>query len=219
MTDLREKLKMTIASLDEIDAAYGKSKLASKLGCKASELTNRSMDIAPDKIGRVIGKSGATIKQVEAEQKVILDVNSVSGVIHFTGSEAAVELAMMEVEKICKAIDVDMNVSTELVSHFTNKVCMILCYCVLLVSIRFTNGDMLTNISILTRWQTFEHSIPTFKLKQIVRRVSSLSVVPQTLSKPVKKSCFTFPYDRKREFSCQTRHHTSWGSLVQRLID
>ena len=132
---MRETLKMTIASLDEIDAAYGKAKLASRLGCKASELVYRSMDVSSEKIGRVIGKSGATIKQVEADQKVILDVNSVSGAIYFTGSEAAVESAMMAVEKICMAIDVDVTVPAELVSYFTNKVCNIVrnAVCVLCV--------------------------------------------------------------------------------------
>jgi polyribonucleotide nucleotidyltransferase len=123
LTDLREKLKTTIASVDELDAAYGKARLASKLGCNASDLKYQSMDVSSEKIGRVIGKNGATIKQVEAERKVVLDVNSVSGTIHFTGSEAAIQLAMADIEKICKAVDVDVKVPEEVVAYFTTKVC------------------------------------------------------------------------------------------------
>jgi polyribonucleotide nucleotidyltransferase len=128
LTDSRESLKTTIASVEEIDAAYGKAKLASKLGCKASELTYQSMDVSAEKVGRVIGKNGATIKQVEAERKVVLDVNSISGTIHFTGSETAVKLAMADIETICKAVDVDVKVPDEVVSYFTTKVCVIVGY-------------------------------------------------------------------------------------------
>jgi polyribonucleotide nucleotidyltransferase len=86
------------------------------------------MDVSAEKVGRVIGKNGATIKQVEAERKVVLDVSSISGTIHFTGSETAVKLAMADIETICKAVDVDVKVPDEVVSYFTTKVCVIVGY-------------------------------------------------------------------------------------------
>lgn len=115
-------LKTTTTAIDELEAALSKVKLATKLGCNASELTHRSIDVSTDKIGRVIGKNGSTIKQLESEQKVAMDVDSVAGKIHLTGTEAAIALAITEIEKICTAIDVDVKVPIDLLSYFTTKV-------------------------------------------------------------------------------------------------
>jgi transcription antitermination factor NusA-like protein len=78
-------LKTTTTAIDELEAALSKVKLAAKLGCNASELTHRSIDVSTDMIGRVIGKNGSTIKQLELQQKVAMDVDSVAGKIHLTG--------------------------------------------------------------------------------------------------------------------------------------
>ena len=82
----------------------------------------RSIDVSSEKIGRVIGKNGANIKQLETQHKVVMDVNSVNGKIHLTGSTQAVESAILDIEKICMAVDVDVTVPTELMTYLTSKV-------------------------------------------------------------------------------------------------
>jgi rRNA processing protein Krr1/Pno1 len=122
LNDLRNKFKTTIAAIDELEAAWSKVKLANKLGCSASELTYKSVDVSAEKIGRVIGKNGATIKQLESEHRVVLNVDSVAGKIQLTGSDMAVGIAILEIEKICSAIDVDVSVATDLLTFLTTKV-------------------------------------------------------------------------------------------------
>lgn len=124
-------IKTTSTALDEIEAALGKVKLASRLGCTAAELKKIVIDINPDKIGRVIGKNGSTINQLETNQRVVMDVDSVKGKIHLTGAEASLQNAIFEINKICTAVDVDVQVPMDLLFYFTTKVCI----CVIVIAI------------------------------------------------------------------------------------
>jgi predicted RNA-binding protein YlqC (UPF0109 family) len=122
LSELRDKFKTTIAAIDELEAAFKKVKLAEKLGCSPSELTDKFIEVSSEKLGRVIGKNGATIKQLESEHRVVVNVDSVAGKIQLTGSDMAVGIAVLEIEKICSAIDVDISVATDLLTFLTTKV-------------------------------------------------------------------------------------------------
>jgi polyribonucleotide nucleotidyltransferase len=122
LADLREALRTTSTAIDELEAALRKVKLASKLGCTASELKRLTVNVPPDKIGRVIGKQGVTIKQIESKSKVTMDVDSISGKIHLTGSEAQLNIAIAEIDKIVMAIDEDVVVSSHVYQYLANKV-------------------------------------------------------------------------------------------------
>jgi predicted RNA-binding protein YlqC (UPF0109 family) len=122
LTDLREALKLTGTAIDELEAALGKVKLATKLQCTASELQTLSVDIPADKIGRVIGKNGSTIKQIESLANVAMDVDSVACKIHLTGSAARLAIAISEIDKISLAQDTIVPVPNDVLVYFTTKV-------------------------------------------------------------------------------------------------
>lgn len=123
MADLREALKTTITAIEELEAALFKVNLAAKLGCSATELQKITFGVASDKIGRVIGKNGSTIKELEQRLLVSIEVDSLSGKIHLTGSEHNLSQAMNDITKITMTIDDDVKVPKDLLNYFTNKVC------------------------------------------------------------------------------------------------
>jgi len=121
LTDLRESSKVTSTAILELEAALNKCTLATKLGCTPAELQTVSVDIRSDKIGRVIGKNGATIAQLEATAMVVMDVDSAACKIHLTGSPARLAIAIGELDKISLAQDVSLPVSSELITYLTTK--------------------------------------------------------------------------------------------------
>ena len=109
--------------MDELEQALQKVRLAAKLGCSAVDLTSMSVECHADKMGRVIGKHGATIKAIEQQCHVVMDVDSVAGKIHLTGSPSALANAAAEIEKINMAVDVDVAMSKHVLGYLTTKVC------------------------------------------------------------------------------------------------
>lgn len=121
---LRESLKTTITAMDELEHALQKVRLAAKLGCTVADLTNVSIDCQAEKMGRVIGKHGATIKAIEKQCLVVMDVDSVAAKIHLTGPTMAIEAAIQEIDKIVQSVDEDVGMDKHVLGYLTTKVCL-----------------------------------------------------------------------------------------------
>mmetsp|Transcript_19497 Transcript_19497/g.28900 ORF Transcript_19497/g.28900 Transcript_19497/m.28900 type:complete len:1296 (-) Transcript_19497:52-3939(-) len=121
LTDLKEALKTTITAIEELESALFKVSLAAKLGCSATELKKFTIEVDNEKIGRVIGKSGSTIKQLEQRLLVHIDVDSESGQINLTGSEHNLARAMADINKITMAIDDEVKMPKDVINYFTTK--------------------------------------------------------------------------------------------------
>lgn len=122
ITDLRQDLKTTITAIEELDSALQKILLAKKLGCAVTDLTHQTIECQSDKIGRVIGKQGATIKLLEEQCHVVMDVDSVAAKIKLTGSANAIAAAMTEIQNIILSVDVDVAMDKHVLGYLTSKV-------------------------------------------------------------------------------------------------
>ena len=151
-----------VVELDEIESTIQKVNLATKLHCAPSDLTTHTMECQSDKIGRVIGRQGATIKMLEQQYHVSMDVDSVAAKIHLTGSADAITAAVVEIENIINSVDVDVTMEKHVLGYLTSKVCVVNRFsCVSLV----TNGTMFfltthTLFSASMPWPTFVRHIP-----------------------------------------------------------
>ncbi len=96
--------------------------LAKRLGCSVSDLINREVDCPVEKLGRVIGKHGATIKAIEDKVGVHIDVDKIHGKIHVRGNESAAEEAVKELENLTLAVDEEIEVSAELITYLLTQV-------------------------------------------------------------------------------------------------
>lgn len=108
--------------IDEVEGTLSRVRLAQKLGCDPTELTQESVDCPAEKIGRVIGKGGSSIKQIEEKAKVTMDVDSVASKIHLTGTQEAIQYAMAEIDRITMAVDEELHIPKILLHYLTTKV-------------------------------------------------------------------------------------------------
>jgi polyribonucleotide nucleotidyltransferase len=95
--------------------------LANKLGCKVAELTTVQVDCPKDKIGMVIGKNGAMIKQIQDLTNATIDVRKDDDKIEITGNTFAVAAAVAEIDKIALAVEEEVTVSSEFVNYLTSR--------------------------------------------------------------------------------------------------
>eukprot|EP00542_Grammatophora_oceanica_P019577 CAMPEP_0194038232 /NCGR_PEP_ID=MMETSP0009_2-20130614/10484_1 /TAXON_ID=210454 /ORGANISM="Grammatophora oceanica, Strain CCMP 410" /LENGTH=1201 /DNA_ID=CAMNT_0038680669 /DNA_START=46 /DNA_END=3651 /DNA_ORIENTATION=- len=120
--DTWDSVKANNATIDELESVLSKVRLANKLGCKPAELQNISMDCPSDKVGRIIGRGGATIKQIETKCKVSMNVDNVMSKIHLTGTEAGMACAISEIDKIVLAVDEEVTDAPEdLLTYLTTR--------------------------------------------------------------------------------------------------
>ena len=93
------------------------------MGCAVADLTHQTIECQSDKIGKVIGKQGATIKLLEEQCHVVMDVDSVAAKIKLTGSSDAIAVAITEIQNIILSVDVDVAMEKHVLGYFTAKVC------------------------------------------------------------------------------------------------
>ena len=118
----RDALKKTSLAIDELEKAIAKVRMAKKLGCAPAELMVVSVDCPAKKIGLIIGRNGANIKMIEEKSHVSMDVDSVKSKIHLTGSHAAIQAAIVAIDRVVKSIDEEVHVSDDLITYMTSKV-------------------------------------------------------------------------------------------------
>lgn len=95
--------------------------MANKLGCKVTELTTVQVDCPKDKIGKVIGKNGAMVKQIQDLTKAAIDVRKEDEKIEITGNALAVAAAVAEIDKITLAVGEEFTVSNEFINYLTAR--------------------------------------------------------------------------------------------------
>lgn len=122
INELRDSLSLIIASIDELNPVLAKVELAEKLNCAAGDLRTEKIQFPKEKAGHVIGKSGSNVKQIMERTNTTIDVDSDKGEIEITGSPSSIELAMKEICRITRAIEVQVPVSPAIVEYFTTRV-------------------------------------------------------------------------------------------------
>ena len=120
---LSKELKEKDATLDELYLGSRKLKLAEKIGCMASEITETRFSVPAEKLSQIIGKSGTTLQRIQDECKVAIDTKETkTSNIRITGTEASIALAITAVLTIVSAITEEFTVADEkLVCLFLDK--------------------------------------------------------------------------------------------------
>ena len=122
VNELYDGSRLTYACIAEIEAALSKVKLANKLGCKVAELITVQADCPKDKIGKVIGKNGAMIRQIQDLTNAIIDIRKDDDdKIGITGDAIAIAAAVAEIDRIAYTIEEEFTVSSDFVSYLTAR--------------------------------------------------------------------------------------------------
>ncbi len=99
-----------------------KVELADRLGCTANDLKFHKVNCPVDKVGQVIGKGGSNIKKLETKTGCFVDLDKVKNEIHLQGNEDSIKKAILDIENITLAIEVEMKLSEAVCAFLMNKV-------------------------------------------------------------------------------------------------
>lgn len=119
---LRTELTNYKAQVAELEAALSKVELADRLGCTANDLKSHKINCPVDKVGQVIGKGGSNIKKLETKTGCLIDLDKVKNEIHLQGNEDSIKKAILEIENITLAIEVEVKLSEAVCAFLMNKV-------------------------------------------------------------------------------------------------
>jgi len=120
-----DKLRKAVQSLTnrivDLEKQATKARLAKKLGCNVSELDKKELECPSDKMGRVIGKGGAMMKQIEEKANVSLDVDPEKNLIVISGNPLSFPVAEAEISKIIQAAEESVDVPNHLILYLTTS--------------------------------------------------------------------------------------------------
>jgi rRNA processing protein Krr1/Pno1 len=110
-------------SSDEIYSALSKVRLAQKLDCTTQDLTTQTIDCPRNKLGVIIGKNGTNVAKIQSSCKVVIDVDKSTETVVITGTEASIQRAIDEIDKIKRIEDVEIEFkgNKNLFSYLTGK--------------------------------------------------------------------------------------------------
>lgn len=109
LEELKNGQKIQRDSIQEIETALSKVKLANSLGCTTQDLVTIEFAVPREKLGMIIGKQGARIQNLMDTHKVTIDVHKETCLATITGSSNAVQGAKMEMEAIARSVETEVN--------------------------------------------------------------------------------------------------------------
>ena len=122
ISTLRHSLRTTIAQIAELETALSKVELAKRLGCTTADLKTHHIDCPPEKLGHVIGKNGANIKNIEKSTGALVDVDKIGMKIHITGNHASITAAVDNVQKVTLAVNESIQLTPETIHYMSFQV-------------------------------------------------------------------------------------------------
>jgi predicted PilT family ATPase len=96
--------------------------LAERLGCSSQDLISHKVDCPEEKLGRIIGKNGMNIKQLEDKSGCIIDVDKVMHQIHIQGNNVAIMSVVNEIETIIRSTMEEIDIDLAMYYYLTCKV-------------------------------------------------------------------------------------------------
>ena len=119
--ELRDALKVTVDEpMADLEQQATKARLAIRLGCQVKDLAQKEIECPAEKMGKVIGKAGATVKKIEEKAGVSLDVDPEKNVIVINGSSESFAIAEREIAKIIMQTEENVEVPPSYIQYLTN---------------------------------------------------------------------------------------------------
>ncbi|CAB9511283.1 High density lipoprotein binding protein [Seminavis robusta] len=117
--EMRKAMAPLTDKIADLEKAVNKAKLAAKIGCTIEDMQKTTISCPSEKMGKVIGKSGAMIKKIEEKAGVSMDVDTDKSTITIHGSDASIADAQMEINKIVMAAAEELELPQESILYLT----------------------------------------------------------------------------------------------------
>eukprot|EP01038_Epipyxis_sp_PR26KG_P005863 gene5863-8087_t len=101
--ELLLELKDKDTTLDELHQGLKKIKLAEKLNCSSADIIEHRAIIEESKIPRIIGRSGASRKQIESDCNVIIEISKSGGEIAIVGTRETIQSGLSAIMAIVES--------------------------------------------------------------------------------------------------------------------
>lgn len=118
LQDIRDK----DSKIDELFSGLKKIRLANRLQCNTSDILEHRIVAEESKISRIVGKGGASLKQIETECVVNIEIDRTGGGIRIMGSQESIDKGLAAIMEIVGTAVEEFNVSDESIfCLLTNK--------------------------------------------------------------------------------------------------
>lgn len=125
--ELREKDK----TIDELYQGLRRIRTAKRLDCSTDDLVEHVLKVPEDKISKVVGKGGQTLRQVENDSRVSIDSDRASANdLRIMGTPSSISSALSAIDIIMRTVTEELNPSEE------TLVCLLLDKAVLMQDIQ-----------------------------------------------------------------------------------
>jgi transcription antitermination factor NusA-like protein len=89
----RSELLEKETAIDELSSGLRKVKLAARAGCNSSELVESLYEVDTSKLPQIVGKGGMTVRSLESDFGVSVDIDHLKGCVRITGTPTAIQKA------------------------------------------------------------------------------------------------------------------------------
>ena len=111
---LRDEIKVLDSNLDELFTGQRRLRACQMIGCTAQDLIEKKIQIPENRTANVIGKKGSSIKSIESETQVVLDIDRF-GLVTITGTEKGVSEASARIELILDSEHEELSLSDKII--------------------------------------------------------------------------------------------------------
>lgn len=113
LTELRKVQAEKEDSITELHQGLRKVKVANKLGCNNSEISERKVTVEASKVARIVGKGGSNLRFIESEHGVSIEIDNNGGEVRVMGTESAIQSALRAIMTIVETSIEEFSLSDE----------------------------------------------------------------------------------------------------------
>jgi len=121
ISTLRDDLKKLSEQVSDLRLELSMAQKAQSLGCSVEELLGMQVECPPDMMGRIIGKKGQNVKQLQKEGNVSIDVVPNDGRVRITGSLQSLDATAMNIDRVLAVVEESMELAKPLLYYLTSK--------------------------------------------------------------------------------------------------
>ena len=113
------ELKQASERVSELRLELSMAEKASELGCSIEELLGMQLEVPEQEVGRIIGKKGRNVKNLQEEQSVSIDV--AKGAVRIIGSLKSIDAAALNIDRVLAIKDETIEIPGPLCFFMTAK--------------------------------------------------------------------------------------------------
>mmetsp|Transcript_4373 Transcript_4373/g.8410 ORF Transcript_4373/g.8410 Transcript_4373/m.8410 type:complete len:1214 (-) Transcript_4373:129-3770(-) len=114
---LKNEMRILAIQISELNGVIIKIELADRLKCSTHDIETKVIDCPVDKLGEIIGKGGARLKELQEQTGCIVEVDRSTNQIILKGNASSIQNAVGTIENIILTLDDEILLTSKIHSY------------------------------------------------------------------------------------------------------